>query len=186
MTHENQDAWAVKAFRLFWTTAFIFSLQLYEYFNRTRWSASLCESPCHNGSRGHAAWPLALARAREPCPSPTTLQRAQSSPQPQPDSPPVYWGWRKGHKVAVTRLSNYTEKHSTEGSGQPLYLRFGKNSCARTPCSLTTCCTQRLILSLGEGAQTGHGLTLLPQVPAALWVHLSSSPLLNFPAIKVG
>lgn len=60
-----------------------------------------------------------------------------------------------------------------------------RNSHARTPCSLTTCCSQRQIVSLGRGAQTGgHGLTLLPQAPAVLWVYFSSSPHPDFAARK--
>lgn len=47
------------------------------------------------------------------------------------------------------------KKHSTEGAGQPFVPVFWRNSHARTPCSLTTCCSQRQIVSLGRGAQTG-------------------------------
>lgn len=39
-------------------------------------------------------------------------------------------------------------------------------------------------MSLGDGTQMGHGLTLLPQAPAAPWVQLSSYLHLDFAAIK--
>lgn len=78
---------------------------------------SLCESLCHRGSGGCAAWALTSTGVRELLSPHTTLQRAWSSHQSEPDSPPAYWDWRKGHKVTVTRLSNYTKNTAQKALG---------------------------------------------------------------------
>lgn len=125
--HENQDACAAKPFRLSWTIAFLFSLQLYEYFNRrTRWSASACVRACVTGNGGRAAPSFTPTGTKEPLSLHTALQKAWSSHQPEPDSPPAYWYWRKGHKVAVTCLSNYTKNTAQKVPGNLLYLCFGE------------------------------------------------------------
>lgn len=180
--HENQDACAAKPFRLSWTIAFLFSLQLYEYFNRkTRWSASACVRACVTGNGGRAARSFTPTGTKEPLSLHTTLQRARSSHQPEPDSPPAYWVTKsRWHVYAITQKTQHRRRRATF---VPVVWR---NSHARTPCSLTTCCSRRQIVSLGRGAQTGggNGLTLLPPAPAVLWVYFSSSPHPDFAARK--
>lgn len=123
---------------------------------------SLCESHCHSSSGGCAVWPLTPTGVRELLFPHSTLQRAWSARQPEPDSPLLT---RAGERVTVTSLSNYTKKHNTDFTGQLSYPWWGKNSQGKAPCSLTICCTQRWIRNLSEGAQTGHGPNFCHSLP---------------------
>lgn len=185
ISHENQDAWAAKPFRLSWTTAFVFSLQLYEYFNRkTRWSASARVRASVTEAVGAVLHGLSLLQGWGSCFLPTPPCKGHGLHVSLSLTHLLHIG--TGERVTKSRWHVYpvTQKTQYRRHWATFVPVIWKNSHARTPCSLTTCCTQRWIVSLGKDAQTGHGLILLPQAPAALWVHLSSSPHLDFPAIK--
>lgn len=76
---------------------------------------SLCESLCHRGSGGHAAWPLTPQG-----------QGSRFLPTPPRKGHGLHIGrslthvlriGRKGHKVTVTCLSNYTKNTAQKALG---------------------------------------------------------------------
>lgn len=171
-----------KPSRLSWITAFLHSSQFCDYFSmRTRWSASACVRATVTAAVGAVLYGLSPPQewGRELLSPHSTLQRARSPWQPEPDSPPANQDWGEGHGDTSTQLH---KKYNTQFTAQPLYLWTKKkhHQPGRGTLQLNSLLNPEMNGEPERGCTDRPWAQFLPQPPTRLRVHLSPSLHLPF------